>query len=162
MEHITLSATAPSQRLLIPIDPREESRWPIRYALRRASAQEKIEVFLVYFLPPTHHEGMLRFRAEQHDAEQLQKRANIFLEEAAVHLMAACVPCHKFVRDADPVQGIQDFAEEWACTDVVLPNAYKSDFFSGSQCRKLSQLEAILRVTWVKNDGSPVLELDSG
>lgn len=160
MEHLTPSAGTARQRLLIPIDSREECSWSIRYALRQVAAREKIEVLLVFFLPPASHNDLLRFRGEQQDAEQLQRRANIFLEEAAVHLMVAGVPCRQFVRDAAPAQGIQDFAEEWACTEVVLPNFYRSDLFSGSLRRRLNQLEGLLRVTWVRNDGSP--EPDSG
>lgn len=162
MEHLTPSAPATPQRLLIPIDPREESRWSVRHALLRATGREDIEVFLLFILPPAHHNDMLRFRAEQQDVEQRQRRANIFLEEAAVHLMVAGVPCRQFVRDADLVQGIQDFAEEWACTEVVLPNAYRSTLFSASQRRKLSQLEAWLRITWVESDGSPEPEPGNG
>ena len=69
------------QRLLVPVDATERSRWPLRYAL--AHRGTPVHVDLLFVAEPAARLEVLRFRTQAEMAEWQAKMAQWLLEDAA-------------------------------------------------------------------------------
>ena len=145
------------QRLLIPIDASAESRWGLRHAVQLAAAGQPVDVCLLYVAEPVRNWEVLRFYSEDEVRQHFQERAAIFLEEAAETLHQAGLPCRRFFREADPVGGIIDLAEEIQCTAIVVPATHCLGLFPTGLGRKLLNRQGSIPVTLVGADGSTVV-----
>lgn len=141
-------------KLLIPIDATEESRWAIHYAIRRARAGTSVEVYLLYIVEPVKNWEVLRFHTEQEVRQRFEERSAFFLEEAAQALLAAGIPCHRFSREDELVHGIQAFAEEKGCTEIVVPRLAFFGLFPYGIGAKLASKRSNVPVVLTTEDGS--------
>ncbi|MDK9724524.1 MAG: universal stress protein [Sterolibacteriaceae bacterium MAG5] len=108
-------------RLLIPIDATPESRWGVVYALRRHGAGDAIEACFLNVGEPVTQWEVLRFRTQAEIAAFQSERAQAFIEEACLPLIAKDIPCRGFFKQGNVVFSILDTAEELGCDKIVLP-----------------------------------------
>ncbi|MBI2801389.1 MAG: universal stress protein [Gammaproteobacteria bacterium] len=141
-------------QLLIPIDATDESRWGLRYAVRRVEAGTSIEVLLLYIAEPVRNWEVLRFHTEDEVRKFHQERAVIFLDEAADVLDKAKIPYRAYLREADAVQGVIDFAEELNCSEIVVPKTSWFGLFAFGLGQRLLKQRCPVCVTLTKEDGS--------
>ncbi|MFA7322556.1 MAG: hypothetical protein WC000_13915, partial [Dokdonella sp.] len=80
-------------RLLVPINANEDSRWSIRYALRRQQESRAVEVILLNVGEPITEWEVLRFRTQQEISRFQEESAQRFIGEATAPLMTANIPC---------------------------------------------------------------------
>lgn len=141
-------------RLLIPIDASDESRWGVRYAIRRFETGTPVEVCLLFVAEPVRNWEVLRFYSEEEVRKHFQERAAAFLEEAARPLREAGIPYRSHFREADPVRGVIDCAEELNCTEIVVPQTTGCRLFSSALGERLRRQGCRIPVTRAKADGS--------
>lgn len=154
MKHLHREPSAGLARLLIPIDATEESRWGVRYALRRAESGVRVEVFLLYIAEPVRNWEVLRFRTEEEVRNFFQERSAVFLEEAAAPLRQAQIPFQTYFRETQLVPGVSDFSEEFGCTEIVVPRTAWFGIFPYGLAPKLLKQKCSVPVTLTKADGS--------
>lgn len=142
-------------RLLIPVDASDASRWGVRYALRRFETGTPLEVCLLFIAAPVRNWEVLRFYREEEVRQRFQERAAVFLEEAAGPLREAGIPYRSHVREADPVRGVIDCAEELACTEIVVPQTAGCRLLSPALGDRLRRQGCRIPVTRTRADGSP-------
>ena len=125
--------------------------------MQLAAAGQPVDVCLLYVAEPVRNWEVLRFYSEDEVRQHFQERAAIFLEEAAETLHQAGLPCRRFFREADPVGGIIDLAEELQCTAIVVPATHCLGLFPTGLGRKLLNRQGSIPVTLVGADGSTVV-----
>lgn len=148
---------SPLLRLLIPIDASEESRWGLRHAALLAATGRAVDICLLFVAEPVRSWEVLRFYSEDEVRQHFQQRATIFLDEAAEMLHQVGLPCRRFFREADPVGGILDLAEELQCTTIVVPAKHCLGLFPTGLGRKLLNRKGTIPITLVGADGSTVV-----
>lgn len=109
------------ERVLIPIDATERSRWAIRHVLDAHQAGVKLEVHLLFVAEPITRWEVLRFRTQAEIAKFQAERAQWLLADAAQSLRGAGVAVECHFRTGDISFEILDAAEQLACARVVLP-----------------------------------------
>ena len=145
------------QRLLIPLDASAESRWGLRHAELLAATGRPLDICLLFVAEPVRRWEVLRFYREDEVRQHFQARAAVFLDEAAATLQQAGLPCRRFFREADPVGGILDLAEELQCTTIVVPATHCLGLFPTGLGRKLLNRQGSTPITRVGADGSTVV-----
>lgn len=141
-------------RLLIPIDATDESRWGLLYASRLAKTGIKVEACLLFVAEPVRNWEVLRFYTEAEVRKHFQERSALFLEEAAQSLSEAGIACRTYFREADPVGGVIDVAEELNCSEIVVPKTRWLGLFPSGLGRKLINRHCTIPVTLINADGT--------
>ena len=108
-------------RILVPINANEDSRWGVRYALRRSRQGKDVEVILLNVGEPVVAWEVLRFRTQQEIVEFQSARAQAFIDDAAAPLAAAGIPHRGVFKQGEVVFSILDAAEELDCDEIVMP-----------------------------------------
>lgn len=108
-------------RLLIPVDATERSRWGIRYALQQHDIGKPVQACLLFIAEPVTRLEVLRFRTHDEIARFQAESGRCILEDAALPLADAGVPCEQLYREGDIVFQILDVAEQLGCDEIVLP-----------------------------------------
>lgn len=134
-------------RLLIPIDAAAASKWGIAHALRIHREAGPVAVYLLYIFAPVRHWKVRRFRTEQEIHRHYEARSRVFLEEAAQPLRDAGIVCRSLFREAPPVPGILDLAEQLGCTGIVVPDPGWSDLLGRSLARRLQRARRGIPIT---------------
>lgn len=137
-------------RLLIPIDATAASKWGIAHALRTHREAGPVAVCLLYIVAPVHHWTVRRFRTEPEIHRHFETRSRVFLEEAAQPLRDAGIVCRCVFREAPPVPGILDLAEQLGCTAIVMPEPGWPDMLGRSLARRLQRARRDIPVTLVR------------
>lgn len=150
-------ATDAKIRILIPIDASENSIWCIRYAMGLSLNKVPLEVLLLFVAESVKSWEVLRFHTEGEVREHFHKRSEVFLGEAADLLRAAGIVCSTYFREADPIQGIIEFAEENNCTEIVIPDTALFGLVPYGLAARLPRKSASVAVTRVNPDGIPVV-----
>ncbi|MDZ4254638.1 MAG: universal stress protein [Sulfuritalea sp.] len=146
------------RRLLVPINANDDSRWGIRYALRRQSASQAVEVILLNVGEPITEWEVLRFRTQQEISRFQEESAQRFIGEATAPLMTANIPCRGIFRQGELVFSILDSAEESACDEIVMPRpmAGLSSCFSRNIVRAVKRGQRDIPVVFVDGEGMRV------
>lgn len=145
-------------RLLVPINATEESRWGIRYALRKHREGIPVEVILLNIGEPVTQWQVLRFRTQQEVSEFQAQRAQFFIDDASAALAAENVPWQGLFKQGDRVFSILDAAEELDCHEIVMPvpNKNLSSIFCGGIVSAVREKQRDVPVLVVNGDGEPV------
>lgn len=145
-------------RMLVPINANDDSRWGIRYALRRQREGQTVEVILLNIGEPITQWEVLRFRTEQEISRFQEESAQCFIGEATVALMTANIPCRGVFRQGDVVFSILDSAEEFACDEIVMPQPMQglSSCFSRNLVRAAMRGRRDIPIVVVDGEGIPV------
>ncbi|MFH1872550.1 MAG: universal stress protein [Pseudomonadota bacterium] len=145
-------------RLLVPINANEDSRWGIRYALRRQREGRAVEVILLNVGEPITEWEVLRFRTQQEIARFQEESAQRFIGEATAPLMTASIPCRGIFRQGELVFSILDSAEESGCHEIVMPRSMTglSRCFSRDIVRAVKRGQRDIPVVAVDDDGMGV------
>jgi hypothetical protein len=114
-------ADAALKRMLLPMDASGRSRWAIRYALARHQGGEPVDATLLVVGEPVTDWQVLRFRTHEEVARFQAERARYLMEEAAQPLVRSGIPCRTLFREGDLAFEILDAAEQFDCTEIVLP-----------------------------------------
>lgn len=141
-------------KLLIPVDATDESRWGLKYASRLAGTGIEVEVCLLFVAEPVRNWEVLRFYTEDEVRKHFQERSALFLEEAAKSLAEAGIACRTYFREADPVGGVIDMAEELNCSEIVVPRTHWLGLFATGLGPKLINRHCTIPVTLINADGS--------
>ncbi|MEK7738282.1 MAG: universal stress protein [Pseudomonadota bacterium] len=145
-------------RILVPINANDDSRWGVRYALRRHREGKQVEVILLNIGEPITQWQVLRFRTQQEIAQFQSERAQAFIEEAVRPLAAASIPCRGFFKQGDVVFSILDTAEELDCDEIAMP-VPKKGFMSHFSCdivHAVKRRQRDVPVIAVSSDGMPL------
>lgn len=144
-------------RILIPINAKADSRWGVRYALRRHRDGSNVEVVLLNVGEPITQWEVLRFRTQQEIAQFQSERAQAFIDEAIVPLVAAQIPCRGFFKQGNIVFSILDTAEELDCNEIAMPAPKKGllSLFSRELVDAVKRRRHRIAVTVVRSDGEP-------
>lgn len=110
-------------RILIPINANEDSRWGIRYALRRQQEGRAVEVILLNVGEPITEWEVLRFRTQQEISRFQEESAQRFIGEATALLMTANISCRGIFSQGELVFSILDSAEQSGCHEIVMPRS---------------------------------------
>lgn len=142
-------------RLLVPINANEDSRWGIRYALRRQQEGRAVEVILLNVGEPITEWEVLRFRTQQEISRFQEESAQRFIGEATAPLMTANIPCRGIFRQGELVFSILDCAEESGCHEIVMPRSMEglSSCFSRNIVRAVKRGQRDIPVVVVDGDG---------
>lgn len=145
-------------RLLVPINANEDSRWGIRYALRRQQEGRAVEVILLNVGEPITEWEVLRFRTQQEISRFQEESAQRFIGEATAPLMTANIPCRGIFRQGELVFSILDSAEESGCHEIVMPRpmAGLAGCFSRNIVRAVKRGQRDIPVVVVDGDGMVV------
>lgn len=145
-------------RILVPINANDDSRWGIRYALRRHREGKQVEVILLNIGEPINQWQVLRFRTQREIAQFQSERAQAFIEEATKPLAAEDIPCRGFFKQGDVVFSILDTAEELNCDEIAMPVPKKglSSFFSRDIVLAVKRQQRDVPVVAVNSDGMPL------
>ena len=144
-------------RILIPINAKEDSRWGVRYALKRHREGNNVEAILLNVGEPITQWEVLRFRTQQEIAQFQSERAQAFIEEAIVPLVAAQIPCRGFFKQGNIVFSILDTAEELDCDEIAMPAPKMGwlSFFSREIVDAVKRKGRDVAITVVRSDGEP-------
>src|SRR5690606_3411189 len=125
------------QRLLIPIDGTERSRWGLRYVLARRG--EPLHVDLLFVAEPVTGLEVLRFRTQADIAAIQNQSAQYLLEDAAQPLQAAGISVKGHFREGEVASGIVETAEELGVDAIVMPPPHPAwlDFLTRGIVRKV-------------------------
>lgn len=142
-------------RILVPINANDDSRWGVRYALRRHGEGERVEVILLNVGEPITQWEVLRFRTQLEIAQFQANSARAFIDEATGLLTAANIPCRGFFRQGELVFSILDTAEEADCDEIVMPLPGKGfpGFFSRDVVAAVLRRQRDVPVVLVNGDG---------
>jgi hypothetical protein len=154
----TIEPRTKSLRILVPINASEDSRWGIRYALRRHREGKPLEVILLNIGEIITQWQVLRFRTQQEIAQFQSERAQAFIEEASQLLTAENIPCRGLFKQGDIVFSILDAAEELDCDEIAIPTPKKwlSNLFSRDIVVDVQQQQRDVPVVVVNSQGMPV------
>lgn len=146
-------------RLLVPINANDDSRWGIRYALRRQREGLAVEVILLNVGEAITQWEVLRFRTQQEISRFQEQSAQSFIGEATAPLMTANIPCRGVFRQGDVVFSILDSAEEFACGEIVMPRPQEglSSCFSRNIVRAVMRAQRDVPIVAVDGDGIPIV-----
>lgn len=150
-------ANVKAQRILVPINASEDSRWGVRYALHRRSAGASVEVILLNVGEPVVAWEVLRFRT-QHEIGRFQsERAQAFIDDASEPLVAANVPCRGIFKQGEVVFSILDTAEELDCDEIAMPEPNRGlpSIFSRDIVDKVIHQKRDIPVVAVNGEGMP-------
>ncbi len=152
---IRRGALGSPQRLLVPIDGTEEALRSINYVLDKTRGGQPLEVVLLYAVAPVRSWEVLKFRTESEVRKFFQSKADIFLQEAADSLSPADIPVIKVFREVEPVDAINAVAEEYGCTEVVMP---RPDYWGLLSSRLPFKVKKACHtpVTLISSRGAPV------
>lgn len=142
-------------RMLIPVDVSEKSQWCIRYAIDLSRRKIPVEVLLLFIAEPVRNWEVLRFHTESEVRQHFQERSEVFLNEAADALRDAGLSCSTHFREADPIRGIMEFAEEHNCSEIVVPDTLWLGLIPYGLASRLPRGSAPMTVTRVNRDGIP-------
>lgn len=145
-------------RILVPINANEDSRWGVRYALRRHREGKQVEVILLNVGEPITQWQVLRFRTQQEIAQFQSDTAQAFIEDAARALVAENIPYRGFFKQGDVVFSILDTAEELNCDEIAMPPPKKglSSLFCRDIVHAVERQQRDVPVVAVNSDGMPV------
>jgi hypothetical protein len=144
-------------RILIPIDASENSYWCIRYAIELSKRNVPLEVLLLFIAEPVKNWEVLRFHTESEIREHFHQRSEVFLSEAANLLKVSGIACSTYFREADPIQGIVEFAEEKNCSEIVVPDTALFGLVPYGLASRLPSKSTSVAVTRVNHDGVPAV-----
>jgi hypothetical protein len=156
--NIADQADSQIRRLLVPINATEESRWGIRYALRKHRQGKPVEVILLNIGEPVTQWQVLRFRTQQEVAEFQALRAQSFIADASTALAAENVPWRGLFKQGERVFSILDAAEELDCHEIVMPapkQGLSTIFFDGVVAA-VREEQRDIPVVVVNSEGDPV------
>lgn len=144
-------------RILVPINANDDSRWGVRYALRRRREGKKVEVILLNVGEQIDQWQVLRFRTQREIAQFQSERAQAFIEEATTPLAAKNIPCRGVFKQGDVVFSILDTAEELDCDEIAMPMPRKGlpSLFSSGIVRAVKRQQRDVPVVAVNSDGMP-------
>lgn len=144
-------------RILIPINANEESRWGVEYALNRHRDGNNVEVILLNVGEPITQWEVLRFRTQQEIAQFQSERAQAFVDEAAIPLVAMQIPCRGLFKQGNLVFSILDTAEELDCDEIAMPAPKRglSRYFSRGIVDAVKCRRRDVAVTLVNSEGEP-------
>ena len=144
------------QRLLIPIDATERSRWALRYALARR--EQPVHVDLLFVAEPVTSLEVLRFRTHADIAEFQSQCAQWLLEDAAQPLEAAGLSVRGHFREGDVASQIVDAAEQLGADAIVLPPPHPLwlNFLTRGIVRKVLRRARATPIVHVDRDGETV------
>lgn len=108
-------------RILVPVNASEDSRWGLRYAVRRQQAGRPVDVVLLHVSEPVVAWQVLRFRTQMEIADWQAARSEAMLADAGRLLDNACIKYRAMHRLGDVVFSILDTAEQLACRRIVMP-----------------------------------------
>jgi len=109
------------RRLLVPIAAATERSRGIDYAQRCLASACPVEVCLLHVIEPVDAWEVLRFlRRDEIERFQEQRAADCLARNAAV-LAAEGIPFHSVVRRGHLIESIVGVAEEWGCSEIVVP-----------------------------------------
>lgn len=128
-------------RILVPINANDDSRWGIRYAVRRQRGGAQVEVILLHVGEPITQWEVLRFRNQQEIARFQAESAQTFIDEAMGLLTAAEIPGRGLFKQGEVVFSILDTAEETECDEIAMPPPHTG--FPGLFSRDI--VEAVMR-----------------
>lgn len=127
-----MNAPAAHHRLLIPIDATEDWRCGVQDAIRMSRQGVSVEVCLLYIVAPIRCWEVRRFRTEQEIHRHFEERSLVFLEAASRPLREAGIPCTCLFREQAPVLGTLDLAEQFDCSEILMPAPHWLDAVCGS------------------------------
>jgi hypothetical protein len=150
-------------RILVPINANDDSRWGIRYALRRHGGGRQVEVILLNIGEPITDWRVLRFRTQKEIAQFQSERAQVFIEEASKLLAAEHVPWRGFFKQGEIVFSILDTAEELECDEIAMPAPRKgfSSLFFRDTVDAVTRQQRNVAVVTVNSDGMPLTQLQT-
>ncbi|MEF8699462.1 MAG: universal stress protein [Candidatus Accumulibacter sp. UW26] len=145
-------------RILLPIDACDDSRWGIRYAIRRHRAGQRVEVILLNVGELISQWQVLRFYTEQELSRFQASSSKALIEDAAKPLREANIPCRGVFKQGEVAFAILDAAEELDCHEIAMPapmTAWWNPFSSGVLLTVVKRQRSI-PVFLVDRDGMPV------
>ncbi len=153
--HRVAGADAP-QRLLIPIDATERSRWGVRYALGRR--HDPLHVDLLFVAERVTSLEVLRFRTHAEVAAFQAQSAQYLLEDAAQPLQAAGMSVTAHFREGEVASRIVETAEELGAHAIVMPPPHPLwlDFLTRGIVRKVLRRSRATPVLTVDGEGHAV------
>ena len=108
-------------RVLVPISADHESRWGVRYAVRRKGEGVNVEVIFLHVGEPVTEWQVLRFRTQREIASFQAERAQFFFEDGSQLLTAEGIKWRGIFRQGELAFTILDIAEELDCDEIVVP-----------------------------------------
>ncbi|MPZ46273.1 MAG: hypothetical protein GEV05_23380 [Betaproteobacteria bacterium] len=144
------------QRLLIPIDATERSRWALRYALARRDPP--VHVDLLFVAEPVTSLEVLRFRTQADIADFQNKSAQWLLEDAAQPLEAAGLSVKGHFREGDVACQIVETAEQLGADAIVMPPPHPLwlNFLTRGIVRKVLRRTGATPIVHVDRDGQAI------
>ena len=144
------------QRLLVPVDATERSRWPLRYALARRGAP--LHVDLLFVAEPPMRLEVVRFRTQAEQAALQAKMAQWLLEDAARPLQEAGLSVSSHFREGDVADEIVETAERLGADAIVMPPPHPVwlDFLTRGIVRKVLRRARATPVVHVDRKGNPL------
>ncbi len=146
-------------RLLVPINANADSRWGIEYALRLHRKGRPVEVVLLNVGEPITQWQVLRFLTAKEASEFQSARAQSFIDDASLTLLAQDVPCRGIFKQGDIVFSILDTAEELDCDEIVMPEPARGvlALFSTRIATKVARARRDIPVVLVNDEGETAL-----
>ena len=150
-----------AQRLLVPVDATERSRWPLRYALAHRAGP--LHVDLLFVAEPVTSLEVLRFRTQADIAEFQEQTARWVLEDAAKPLQAAGLSVTSHFREGNVVDEIVETAERLGADAIVMPPPHPLwiNFLTRGIVRKVLRRGGIIPVMHVDCHGKPLFTISA-
>jgi nucleotide-binding universal stress UspA family protein len=144
------------QRLLVPVDATERSRWPLRYAL--AHRGRPLHVDLLFVAEPPMRLEVVRFRTQAEQAGLQAKMAQWLLDDAAKPLREAGLSVSSHFREGDVADEIVETAERLGADAIVMPPPHSVwlNFLTGGIARKVLRRARTTPVVHVDREGKPL------
>jgi nucleotide-binding universal stress UspA family protein len=144
------------QRLLVPVDATERSRWPLRYAL--AHRGRPLHVDLLFVAEPVTRLEILRFRTQAEMAQWQARMAQWLLEDAANPLQEAGLSVDSHFREGDIAEEIVETAERLGADAIVMPPPHSVwlNFLTRGIVRKVLRRARTTPVVHVDREGRPL------
>jgi nucleotide-binding universal stress UspA family protein len=144
------------QRLLIPIDATERSRWALRYAL--AQRDQPLHVDLLFVAEPVNRLEVLRFRTQAEIADFQNKSAQWLLDDAAQPLRSAGISVRSHFREGDVPNEIVQAAEQLGAHAIVMPPPHPLwvNFLTRGIVRKVLRRSRATPIVHVDRNGKPI------
>jgi len=145
-------------RILVPISIDDDSRWGIRYALRRHAEGTRVEVILLNVGEPVSKGQAFRFVAQRKIAELQSGQAQAMISEASKPLMLKKISCRGFFKQGDVAFSILDTAEQLDCDEIAMPVPKKGlpRYFSRKIVHNVRRRGSNVAVVVVSSEGAPL------
>lgn len=145
-------------RILVPVNANEDSRWGVRYALRRHHEGRELEVIFLNVGEPITQWEVLRSRTQVEISQFQSERAQAFIEEASTPLNVENILCRGCFKQGNVVFSILDTAEELACDEIVLPRPQPGfwELFSRGIVASIARDHRDIPIVLVDQDGVPI------